>query len=197
MKKENKIILNITFAILILISIVFSFMLFNKTHELDQKVSSLKTDLEKMTKDLDEILNPPEQSTTYDTSEFIEISAKDIESESKDQLIVVMVGRQGCGFCAMYAPLLQEVASENNVKVRYINFLNLIDIYSGNPQDEEQYNIIKQLPAVEEFKGFGEEAVLEGTPTTMFIKNNKIIYAINGYVPKDLIIDAFEKVGLK
>ena len=72
-------------------------MLFNKTHELDEKVATLKTDVEKITKDLDEILNPQEPSTTYDTSEFIEISAKDIATESKEQLIVVMVGRQGCG----------------------------------------------------------------------------------------------------
>lgn len=196
MKKETKIVLAITFAILVLISIVFNFMLFNKTHELDQKLASLKTEVTKLSEDLDSILNPVEPDTTYDTSDFKEISAKDIVSESKDELIVIMIGRQGCGYCAMYAPLLNEVGKENNVKIRYINFLDLIDIYTGEPNNQEEYDIIKNLDAVPDFANFGEKASLEGTPTTLFVKDNKIIYAINGYVPKDMIEDAFKEVGL-
>ena len=196
MKKETKIAVAITFAILVLLSILFNFMLFNKTHDLQKQIKELETDINKVSSDLDAALHPEEPDTTYDISSFKEISAKDIANESKNDLIVIMIGRQGCGYCAIYAPLLQEVAEENNVKIRYINFLDLIDIYTGEPNNQEEFDIIKNLPAVPDFEGFGEKASLTGTPTTLFVKNNKIIYGINGYVPKENIEAAFEKVGL-
>ena len=197
MKKETKIAIAITFAILVLLSVVFNFMLFNKTHELDQKIANLKKEVETLSSDLEALYYPEESDNTYDTSDFKEISAKDIVNESKNQLIVVMIGRQGCGYCAIYAPLLNEVAKDYNIQIRYINFLNLVDIYTGDPNNQEEYDIIKNLDAVEEFKGFGEAASLEGTPTTLFIENNKIIYGINGYVPKTTIENVFKTVGLK
>ena len=172
-------------------------MLFNKTHELDQKIANLKKEVETLSSDLEALYYPEESDNTYDTSDFKEISAKDIVNESKNQLIVVMIGRQGCGYCAIYAPLLNEVAKDYNIQIRYINFLNLVDIYTGDPNNQEEYDIIKNLDAVEEFKGFGEAASLEGTPTTLFIENNKIIYGINGYVPKTTIENVFKTVGLK
>ena len=197
MKKETKIIIGLTFAILVLISIIFNFMLFNKTHELDKKLEDLKGTVDSLTTALDPILNPEEPVTTYETSDFKEISAKDIVNESKNQLIVVMIGRQGCGYCAMYAPILNEVGQENDVKIRYINFLDLVDMYTGEPNNQEEYNIIKNLDAVEEYKNFTEEESLQGTPTTLFIKDNKLIFAINGYVPKEAVEEAFSEMGLK
>ena len=144
-------------------------MLFNKTHELDKKLEDLKGTVDSLTTALDPILNPEEPVTTYETSDFKEISAKDIVNESKNQLIVVMIGRQCCGYCAMYAPILNEVGQENDVKIRYINFLDLVDMYTGEPNNQEEYNIIKNLDAVEEYKNFTEEESLQGTTTTLFI----------------------------
>ena len=132
---------------------------------------------------------------SYDTSAFKEISAQDIASESKGKTIAVMIGRQGCGYCAMYAPIIQKVASENGVTIRYIDFLKIVDISAGTVKDSDAYNLIKNLDAASDWTGFGETA-LKGTPNTLFIKNNKIIYGINGYQEEDNVRSAFKAAGL-
>ena len=132
---------------------------------------------------------------SYDTSSFKEITAQDIASESKGKTIVVMIGRQGCGYCAMYAPIIQKVASNHNVTIRYIDFLKIVDISAGTVIDSDAYNLIKNLSAVSDWDKFGETA-LKGTPNTLFIKNSKIIYGVNGYHEEADVEAAFKAAGL-
>ena len=133
--------------------------------------------------------------STYDTSAFKEISAQDIASESKGKTIVVMIGRQGCGYCAAFAPIITQVAEDNDVTIRYIDFLKIVDIAAGTVTDSDAYNLIKNLDAVSEWDKFGETA-LKGTPNTLFIKNSKIIYGINGYHEEADVQAAFKAAGL-
>ena len=133
--------------------------------------------------------------STYDTSAFKEISAQDIASESKGKTIVVMIGRQGCGYCAAFAPIITKVAEDNDVTIRYIDFLKIVDIAAGTVTDSDAYNLIKNLDAVSEWDKFGETA-LKGTPNTLFIKNSKIIYGINGYHEEADVQAAFKAAGL-
>ena len=134
-------------------------------------------------------------SNGYDTSAFKEISAQDIASESKKETIVVMIGRQGCGYCAQFAPILTAVAEQYGVTVRYIDFLKLVDLQKQAIIDEEGYNIIKNLSASKDFEGAGEQA-LQGTPATLFIKNNKIVYYIRGAADASTTANAFDIAGL-
>ncbi len=132
---------------------------------------------------------------SYDISAFKEIRAQDIASESKSETIVVMIGRQGCGYCAIYAPIITQVAEEYGITVRYIDFLKIVDLQSSSITDEEAYNTIKNLNATKEFEGAGEEA-LSGTPATLIIKNNKIINYIRGAADAATVEQEFKAAGL-
>jgi len=134
-------------------------------------------------------------SASYDISAFKEIKAQDIASESKNETIVVMIGRQGCGYCAYFAPILTEVAQKYGITVRYIDFLKMVDLSASTITDQEAYDTIKNMSAVKDFEGAGEEA-LKGTPATLIIKNNKIVYYIKGAADAETVADVFDKVGL-
>lgn len=136
-----------------------------------------------------------ESDNTYDTSAFKEISAQDIASESKNETIVVMIGRQGCGYCAMYAPIITEVAEDLGFTVRYIDFLKIVDLEQRVITDEDAYNTIKNLSATKEYEGAGEDA-LNGTPKTLVIKNNKIINYISGAADADTLTQQLKASGL-
>ncbi len=138
---------------------------------------------------------PAEQASSYDTSSFKTIMPSDIKKESKNETIVVLWARQSCGYCVAYAPIITEVAKEHNVTLRYINMESIVDMATWNPSNEKEYNILKNLEGTGEFKDFAKEAI-EGTPGTFFIKNNKIVYGIIGYVEKATVEEAFKKVGL-
>lgn len=138
-----------------------------------------------------------ESDYTYDTSAFDEISASDIKSLSKGKTIVVVIARQGCGYCAQYMPVLSSVAKDYNVTVKYIDFAKIIDFTVANPvvSDKDAYDTIANLSAVSDWEGFGAKAVT-GTPNTLFIKDNKIIYGINGADSEANVKSAFKAAGL-
>lgn len=141
-----------------------------------------------------------EESYTYDTSNFKEITASEIKSESKNSTIVVLIGRQGCSHCAEFAPTIAQVAKEYNITVRYIDFGKIVD-FTTNPEqasvsDSEAYNLIRNLEGKDTWSGFGETA-MRGTPNTLIIKNNIIIGGINGNRSADLVREAFNNAGLK
>lgn len=133
---------------------------------------------------------------TYDTSAMKEITAKDIESESKKQTIVIVIGRQGCGYCAAYVPIITEVAKEYGITLRYIDFSKIVDVQAQKVIDEEAYEIIYNLEGEGQWDGFGAKA-LEGTPNTLIIKDNVIVSGVNGYNEADAIRSAFDAAGLK
>lgn len=134
------------------------------------------------------------QDNTYDTSAFKEISASDIKSESKGQTIVVLLARQGCSYCAAFAPIITQVAENYGVTIRYLDYSKIVNVEQSAIADQQAYNTIKNLKGVNDWDGFGETA-LGGTPNTLFIKDNKIIYGINGYNEQAVVESAFEAAG--
>ena len=81
-------------------------------------------------------------STSYSTAAFKEIKAQDIASESKKETIVVMIGRQGCGYCAYYAPIITQVAEQYGITVRYIDYLKIVKLTESGGQiiDQEAFD---------------------------------------------------------
>jgi len=175
--------------ILILVAITLAIALITMIVVLNNGSSSTSTDE----------TNTQEQETnngTYDTSAFKEIKAQDIAAESKGQTIVVMIGRQGCGYCAIYAPIIKDVAAKHDITVRYIDFSKMADVARKLIIDEEAFNTIKNLDAVNDFKGAGE-AALSGTPATLFIKNGRIVYFVKGAADANTLEAAFKAAGIK
>ena len=135
-----------------------------------------------------------EGSNTYDTSAFKEISASDIKSESKGQTIVVLLARQGCSYCAAFAPIITQVANDYGVTIRYLDYSKIVDVEKSSIADQKAYDTVAALKGSGDWADFAETA-LQGTPNTFFIKDNKIIYGINGYNDQSVVEDAFEAAG--
>ena len=131
---------------------------------------------------------------SYDTSSFKKISGTDIEAESKNETIVVMIGRQGCSWCAEYAPVLASVASNYGFTARYIDLTDIVDINAGTITDSDSYAALLGLSADDEYATFMEEN-FGGTPLTLIIKNSKIIGAVNGYVDESTLSTTLEAEG--
>lgn len=92
--------------------------------------------------------------------------------DSNEPFLVVIV-KDGCGYCEMYEPILKEVADEYNLPINYINLTNL---------SEEEYNNLAQSNAYLKKNQWG-------TPTTLFMLGDSVIDSIGGYVDKDKFVD--------
>ena len=92
--------------------------------------------------------------------------------DSNEPFLVVIV-KDGCGYCEMYEPILKEVADEYNLPINYINLTNL---------SEEEYNNLALSNAYLTKNQWG-------TPTTLFMLGDSVIDSIGGYVDKDKFVD--------
>ena len=135
------------------------------------------------------------EATSYSTDEFKIIKPSDIKTESKNKTIVVLWARQSCGYCVAYAPILTEVARNHKVTIRYVDMESIYDLYQDAPKDEKEYNIMYNLTGDGEYKDYGK-TIVEGTPGTIFIRNNKVIGGIIGYTDSATVEAAFQSVGL-
>ena len=188
MKKEtNDILTFVTPFILVLCVIVIGILLaflFIRVGDLAKEVKEIKTQL-----------TPEEVPNGYDTTPFKEIVGKDILEESKDDTIVVLVARQSCGYCALYAPVITKVSENYDFTVRYVDLEKIIDIYSPNWDviDQESYNAMVSLPTIAGYETFMDD--FGATPMTVVIKNGKIIGGVVGYVEEDTLIKALKDSG--
>ena len=188
MKKEtNDILTFVTPFILVLCVIVIGILLaflFIRVGDLAKEVKEIKTQL-----------TPEEVPNGYDTTPFKEIVGKDILEESKDDTIVVLVARQSCGYCAMYAPVITKVSDNYDFTVRYIDLEKVIDVFSPNWDviDQESYNAMVSLPTASGYETFMDD--FGATPMTIVIKNGKIIGGVVGYVEEDTLIKALKDSG--
>ncbi len=199
MKNKTQTIFIIVLLVLLTIVIgagtISSIVLYSKVNTLSNEVKNLKN--ARTFQDTGSGTTTEEEQLGYDTSNFKEIKGTDIASESKGKTIVVMIGRQSCGYCTMYAPILDKVSQDYHFQVRYIDLEKLIDIYSPNWDviDQKSYDTLMNLNATDEYKTFMNE--LGATPMTIIIKDNTIIGGIMGYVPEETLINDLEGLGFK
>lgn len=132
--------------------------------------------------------------TTYDTSSFKEISMSNIKDLSKGKEIVIMIGRQGCSWCAKYAPILVDSQKTYGFETQYVDLAKIIDFSANKIIDQDAYDLmisyIKDTDFEDELIGQGI-----GTPMTLFVKNNKLVNAISGYVDGDSLATILENEG--
>ena len=103
---------------------------------------------------------------------FTEITYSEYEEKmnTKAPFLVVIV-RDGCGYCEMYEPIVEEVANEYRLPIYYINMTNL---------NNDEYTALGTSNSYLK-KNQGKW----GTPTTLFMYGNSVIDSIPGYVDKD------------
>lgn len=174
--------------ILVIISIIISFI-------------SLVSTLNKGDSETSNTNNQAQEGTSsYDTSSFKEIKAADIASESKNETIVVWIGRQTCGYCAAYAPEIAEAAENYGIQARYIDIAKIVDFVT-NPQqptitDRDAWETITSLSGSGEWATFAKEN-MGNTPLTLIIKNNKVVGGLDVYTTAENVEEAFADAGLK
>lgn len=112
---------------------------------------------------------------------FTEISYADYKNkvENNDMFLLIIV-RDGCGYCEMYSPIVKEVADEYKLPIYYINLSNL-----SNEDIDELSSTNKYLKKNK-----------WGTPTTLFMYGENIVDSISGYVEKEEFVE-FVKENFK
>lgn len=113
---------------------------------------------------------------------FTEISYSEYQEKVKNnELFLVVIVRDGCGYCEMFEPIAQEVANDYKLPFYYINLTNL-----SNEEREDLSTTNKYLKKNSRW----------GTPTTLFMYGENIVDSISGYVEKDTFVD-FVKENFK
>ena len=114
---------------------------------------------------------------------FTEITYSEYEEKMNTEApFLVVVVRDGCGYCEMYEPILEEVAGEYKIPIYYINMSNL---------SSEEYTALGTSNSY-----FKKNQGKWGTPTTLFMYGKSVIDSISGYVDKDGFVD-FVKENFK
>ena len=102
------------------------------------------------------------------------------EKINNEETFLVVIVKDGCGYCEAYIPILKEVAEEYQIP---INYINLTDLTS-----EEQQKLVQSNSYLKTREW--------GTPTTLLLYGNKVINSIGGYVEKDTLVN-FVKENIK
>lgn len=136
-----------------------------------------------------------EYNTDYDVSPFKEISAKNIEKETKGKLSVVYIGRESCGWCAAFLPNLWNAQDEYGFTTLYVDLAKIIDFNKNTIKDEEAYNVLLKLTG-DKYDGYMEEN-LGATPMILVMKDNKIISAQTGYSEYEAFETLLSDAGLE
>lgn len=125
-----------------------------------------------------------EGNTTVDDSELTSLNFVDYDTfmsklESGEKAIYVL-GQTTCGYCSMYKPIINEVASEYGVEFNYINI---------NTLEEDQYNSLKE--AIDYVRDNDDW----GTPLTLIVEDGETVDKINGYTEKDEVVSFLKTNG--
>lgn len=118
----------------------------------------------------------------YDVSEFTEVTVEEyLNLFKKDELVVVYTGREGCGYCRMFLPVLKQAQKEYN----YINYYLDID-----KLDADSAKLLQDLDS-DIAKNLGQ------TPYTIISKNGKLIDTFLGYDEFDAFAKFISTNGIK
>ena len=96
----------------------------------------------------------------------------------KDEFVVTVLGQTTCSHCLNYKPVINEVQSEYNFNLKWIE----IDTLSSVDR-----NIVENTYKLIDF---------EGTPHTFITKNGKLIKELSGEVTKTRLISALKVAGV-
>lgn len=131
----------------------------------------------------------PEDEIVYKVAKDYKEYKKLVDSK---KVTMAVFGYETCGYCKLYKPVFNEVASEYELNIYYFDSA----IYN-----ETEYNKVMNsgLKIPKSCTDTGKAELLSegfGTPLTLFTKNGKVIDCISGYVGKDTLVSKLKSVGL-
>ena len=89
---------------------------------------------------------------------------------NNDETFIVVIEREGCMYCTMYMPIVEEISKEKKIPLYYID---LADLTKNEISDLERTN--KYLKRNSDW----------GTPTTLFMLGDRVLDALGGYTDKN------------
>lgn len=95
-----------------------------------------------------------------------------VEKMNEEKPFLVIIIKDGCGYCEAYTPIVKEVAEEYNLPIYYINLTNIT---------EEEYTALSKSNSYLKSQQWG-------TPTTLLMSGNTVVGSISGYVDKDTFV---------
>ena len=86
---------------------------------------------------------------------------------------IVVIEREGCSYCTMYMPVLEEVAKEKDIPLYFIDIATLTNA---------------ELIELETTNKYLKKNSNWGTPTTIFMQGNRILDSLAGYTDKNGVL---------
>ena len=136
-----------------------------------------------------------EYNSEYDVSMFKEIKASDIQNETKKEKRVLYIGRETCGWCAAFLPMLWQAQDEFGYKTLYIDIAKIIDFSTGQILDQKAYDTLSSLTG-KGYENYMEEN-LGATPMILILEKGKIIGEQAGYSEYETFKSVLETAGIK
>lgn len=125
--------------------------------------------------------NNTQTASSYDTSNFAVLTTDQImESIKASDMQVIFMGRDGCGWCAQFAPVMEQVQAKFGFITTY---LDLDDMSSS-----DQQKIMELDDYVKE--NFGS------TPLLILAKDGKYVAASVGYMDADGVSSFLKEHGM-
>lgn len=114
--------------------------------------------------------------------ELTEITYNEFSTQSAgSEKEVVMVGRPTCSWCMQFKPILEEVQTEYNIDIYYLN------------TDEMSSDEVTQYLTFDETSG---QAGGIATPILLVTQNGAIVNRIDGYVDKASVVEFLQSEGI-
>ena len=109
---------------------------------------------------------------------FIDITYAEYEEKiDSEKPFMVVIVNNGCGYCEMYIPVIEEVVSEYKLPIYKLNLANLTN---------DEYNKLSNSNSYLKREKWG-------TPTTLLMQGSQVIDSIGGYTEKDSVVDFLEE----
>jgi len=111
----------------------------------------------------------------YDVSKFSEVDYDGLKKLMKnDGTHVVYIGRESCGYCAMFIPIMQKVQEDYGFTTYYFDVTNVYNYSNNKVVDETAYNELVN------YNDFFAENFL-ATPMVVIFKDGKYVGGTMGY----------------
>ena len=109
---------------------------------------------------------------------FIDMTYTEYEEKiDSGKPFMVVIVNDGCEYCEMYIPVIEEVASEYNLPIYKLNLANITN--------DEYSKLMNSNSYLKREKW--------GTPTTLLMQGSQVIDSIGGYTEKDSVVDFLEE----
>lgn len=123
----------------------------------------------------DSHINEQEELPEYDVSEFKELDYSQLDKlMSSKGTHVVYIGRESCGYCAMFIPVMKEAQEKYGFETNYFDISRVFDFAKNSVIDKTAYDKLSTL------NDFFEENFL-ATPMVVIFKDGKFVDGTLGY----------------